>query len=118
MRRFASLVALLLLFSAAAPMLACVTGRAMTREENACCRAMHGECGNMAQMGCCRKEIKTDDHPQLLTAAPSVPIQWIILAVIAPTDIFQQRFSPALFKAPEEHSPPGLVIVRTTNLRI
>ena len=65
MRRLASIVAILLLLAAAAPVMACMTSVVMSREESAYCRAMHGQCGGMTKMGCCRMEIRTDETPQI-----------------------------------------------------
>jgi hypothetical protein len=111
-------VALLLLLSAAVPVLACVTGRAMTHEENACCLAMHGDCGKMAQMGCCKKEIATDDHPQLASSAPSTEIRWVVCVGVASMPVSALMVAPALPRVPAEHSPPGIFISTTTILRI
>lgn len=72
MRRLASIVALLLLLTTAAPMMACVMGTAMSYEENACCRAMRGNCDEMAKTGCCRTEVRTDKQPQMAATAPSI----------------------------------------------
>jgi hypothetical protein len=62
MRRFASIAAILLLFTAAAPVMACLTGVVMSHEESACCHAMHGQCGHMEKMDCCQTEVRTDDN--------------------------------------------------------
>ena len=51
MRRLASFVAILLMLTAAAPVMACLTNVVMSHEESACCRAMHGQCGHMAEDG-------------------------------------------------------------------
>ncbi len=118
MRRLATFVALLLMLSAAAPMLACVTDQAMTPQESACCRAMHGDCGDMAKMGCCVKKIATDEHPQLATSAPAIHLRWVVLAFFAPLAVSEPELMFVSANVPPQHSPPGLVIVRTTNLRI
>jgi hypothetical protein len=60
MRRLSSIVAVLLLLTAAAPVMACLTSVAMSQEESTCCHAMHGQCGHMEKMGCCRTEVRTD----------------------------------------------------------
>jgi hypothetical protein len=118
MRRFASIVALLLLLSAAAPVLACMTGSAMSREESACCRAMHGNCGKMEKMGCCRTEARTDQHPQIATKAQSIDLQWAVIDWLAPTIIVVRTPPHSLFSTPDEHSPPGLLTAKITVLRI
>jgi hypothetical protein len=116
MRRLASIVALLLLLSAAAPVLACMTDSTMSHEENACCRAMHGNCGEMAKTGCCRTELRTDEHPQIATKVPSIDIHWAVIDWLTPAVAAVQTV-PSL-RAPDEHSPPGLLTAKTTVLRI
>jgi len=118
MRRISTLVALLLLLSAAVPMLACVTGRAMTHEESACCRAMHGDCAKTEKMGCCKKEISTDGSPQFASSGPSTEIQWTVCPEFVSGSIFAQVVFPALLSVPAGHSPPGMLIAATTILRI
>jgi hypothetical protein len=95
-----------------------MTGESMAASESACCRSMHGDCGDMAKTGCCRVEAKSDEQPQIAASGPSVdrpatialPV-WIPVAFrIAPTVI--------VLKIPDEHSPPGLIVVRISNLRI
>jgi hypothetical protein len=118
MRRLVSFIAILILLSTAAPLLACMTGSTMTVEENACCRAMHGDCGNMAKMGCCRTEIRSDEHPQLAVTAPSLDAHFAVIAWL-PTVLTELRSFPlSLLEIPDEHSPPGLVTAQTTVLRI
>ncbi|MGD0446648.1 MAG: hypothetical protein ABSA39_22160 [Edaphobacter sp.] len=118
MRRLACLIALLLLLSAAAPVLACVTGSAMNHEENACCRAMHGNCGKMAKTGCCKTEVRTDEHPQIATRIQSIDLHWVVVNWLTPTIVAFQTSPHSLFSAPDEHSPPGLLTANTTVLRI
>lgn len=58
-RRLISFVAVLLLLLTAAPLMACVTEQSMTHEEQACCRLMKNQCGQMempASHGCCQKD--------------------------------------------------------------
>jgi hypothetical protein len=118
MRRFASIVALLLLLSTAAPVLACMTGSTMSHEERACCRAMHGNCGEMATMGCCRTEVRTDEHPQIATAAPSIELHWIVIGWVIPEFVAVKTVPSSFFDIPAEHSPPGLLTAKTIVLRI
>ena len=63
MRRLTGIVAILLLLTAAAPVMACLTNVVMSHEESACCQAMHGQCGHMEKMGCCRPEVRADESP-------------------------------------------------------
>ena len=118
MRRFAGIVALLLLFSGAAPVFACMTTDALNQQESACCRAMHHNCGQMAKLGCCRTEIRTDAHPQLPTAAPTVEIHWAVVTWLAPAAISPQIAAGSFLDTPREHSPPGLLATQITVLRI
>ncbi len=118
MRRFASIVAILLLLTAAAPVMACLTSKVMSHEESACCRAMHGQCGHMEKMGCCRTEVRTDETPQIAAASPATDVQWVCVAHL-PYLLTQVHFvSSTVWRAPDEHSPPGLLTAKTTVLRI
>jgi hypothetical protein len=118
MRRLASIVALLFLFYTAAPVLACMTGSAMSNEESACCRAMHGKCGEMAKTGCCRTEVRTDEHPQIATTSPSIDLHWTVIDWLTPAFVGLQAVPSSLLDAPDEHSPPGLLTAKITVLRI
>ena len=118
MRRLASLVAILLLFAGAAPLLACMTGTPMSQEESACCRAMHDRCGGMAKMGCCRSEVRTDAQPQLLSSAPTLHLAMVPVAPFAMFVAPAQSISQTWFQTPATHSPPGLLIADTAVLRI
>jgi hypothetical protein len=117
MRRLGSVVALFLLLSAAAPILACMTGAAMSQEESACCRAMHGQCGEMAKMGCCRIEAR-HDLPQVATQPTALPVQWVVASLLEPVALALPSSASVLWKLTDEHSPPGLVAVQSTVLRI
>jgi hypothetical protein len=118
MKRIASIVALLLLLSAAAPVMACMTGSAMSHEESACCRAMHGNCGEMAKKGCCRTEVRTDEHPQIATTAPSIELHWAVIDWLMPESVGVRTIPSLSLDTPDEHSPPGLLIAKTAVLRI
>ena len=117
MRRLAGIVALLLLFSGAAPVLACVTATAMSHEESACCRAMHGNCGDMAKMGCCRIEVRTDNSPQIPTAAPSFDLHWVVIHWVAPI-ARPNAVAVSSLAASIGHSPPELPAASISILRI
>jgi len=130
MRRLAGILALLLLVTSVAPMLACVTGAAMSREEHACCRNMQGHCGpqmaRMKDMGCCRTEVSTGKTSQtaaspaaatpssLFLYAPHSQLATAILLVAPPALHAAAAHSPI----PILHSPPGLITVKTSVLRI
>jgi hypothetical protein len=60
MRRIASIVALFLLLFAATPILACMMGSTMNREESTPCRTVHGKCGEMTKTGCSRTEVRAN----------------------------------------------------------
>ncbi len=118
MRRFASYVALLLQLSASAPVLACVTGVAMTREESACCKSMHGQCGDMVKMGCCRTEVRTETHPQMVAHAPSVDVHLVCADRLAAFSIPVWTPTRSALRVPNPYPPPGLLTAQTTVLRI
>ena len=118
MRRLSIIVALLLLLSTSAPVLACMTGTAMAPQQNACCRQMHGDCGEMARTGCCRTEVRTDEHPQLATRISTLSVHWAVVAWLVPTSVTVDTTPAFLLDPPAEHSPPGLLTAKITVLRI
>ncbi len=118
MRRLTSLVALVLLLSGAVPVLACVTGGALSHAESDCCREMHGQCGEMAKTGCCQVDVKSDAQPQLVSAGVSIDAPAMILHCLGVVEAFGLPPAIVVSKVPYEHSPPGLILVRITNLRI
>lgn len=110
MRRFASIVCLLLLLTAASPAMVCATGRPMRGAETSCCEAMHGKCGAMAKTGCCRTDIRTTS-PQAAAQSPAVGIQWInaihsVPALRATTATEPTRISISASKHPPPEGPP------------
>ncbi len=118
MRRLASIVAILLLLAAAAPVMACLTSVAMSHEESACCQAMHGRCAGMEKMGCCRTQVRTDETPQLAASSPITDVHWVCVAhlPLLPTPV--HFVASTVWLVPVEHSPPGLLTLKTTVLRI
>jgi hypothetical protein len=117
MRRLISLVAVLLLLASAAPVMACVTNLAMSHAESACCRSMHGQCGEMAKQGCCQTVVH-NDSPQFATESATLAVHWTVVtrveSLISPVTLD----NPARQMFLAEHSPPGLLIAQTTVLRI
>ena len=118
MRRFASIVAILLLLTAAAPVMACLTSVVMSHEESACCLAMHGQCGHMEKMGCCRTEVRTDETPQIAAPSPATDVHWVCVALLPALSNPVHFVISTLWLTPDEHSPPGLLTAKTTVLRI
>lgn len=119
MRRFASFVAIFLILATVSPALACVTDHAMSHEESICCRTMHNKCGQMVmKQGCCRMELRTGEHPQLLATAPHTDVHWAVVARLASIVIPDQMIAPALLQTPAEHAPPGLLTTKIAVLRI
>ncbi len=120
MRRLATFVAILLLLTAAAPVLACITASSMSRQESACCRSMHGQCGEMEKMGCCRTEVRTDETPQMPAPFVSAGMQWVLpqqlVLMVPPPSVPSIAISSLAL--PEDYFPPGLLIARITVLRI
>ena len=118
MRRFASIVAILLLLTTAAPVMACLTNSVMSHEESACCQAMHGQCGDMAKMGCCRTEVRADETPQIATTSPATDVQWVCVAHLTSLAAPVHFVASAVWHVPAEYLPPGLLTAKTTVLRI
>lgn len=118
MCRIASVLAILILLLTAAPLQACMTGDVMSQEESACCRAMHGKCDGMEQMGCCRTEVRTEQHPQFAASAPVVDLHFTVVDWLEPFVIAAEKVPASAFGITDAHSPPGLVIARITVLRI
>lgn len=118
MRRLAGIVSLLVLLSAALPVLACMTVNVMNHEESACCRAMHGKCGQMTKMDCCVTQIQTDAHPQIAADAPSMDLHWAVIRWLTPALVVAQPAPSSLLAVYGEHSPPGLLTATTIILRI
>jgi hypothetical protein len=118
MRRLASIVSILLLITAAAPVMACVANVVMSQQESACCRAMHGQCGHMEKMGCCRTEVRTDETPQIASTSPATDVQWICVAYLPTLPPTVHVIASAVWLMPDEHAPPGLLTAKTTVLRI
>jgi hypothetical protein len=118
MRRLASIVAILLLITAAAPVMACLTNVVMSHEESACCRAMHGQCGQMEKMGCCRTEVRIDGTPQIAATSPATNVQWVCVAHLPALSTPVHFVASTVWLMPDEHSPPGLLTAKTTVLRI
>jgi hypothetical protein len=118
MRRFASIVAILLLLTAAAPVMACLTSVVMSHEESACCLSMHGQCGHMEKMGCCRTEVRTDETPQIAATSPATDVHWVCVAHLPALSNPVHFVISTVWLTPDEHSPPGLLTAKTTVLRI
>jgi len=117
-RRLATILAIFTLLLSAAPLLACMTDSPMSREESACCRAMRGKCEGMEKMGCCRTEVRSDEHPQLAASAPQIDLHPAVVDWLEPFAAEVQDVPLSLIGIADAHSPPGLVIARTTVLRI
>jgi hypothetical protein len=118
MRRFTTIVALLFLLSTAAPVLACMTGGVMSHAENDCCVAMHGKCGKMAKTGCCKSEVRTDENPQIAAKGQSMDLHWAVIGWVSSISAPVQMIAASSLRSPDEHSPPGLLITKSTILRI
>ena len=118
MRRLASIFAIFILLLTAAPLLACMTDSVMSQEESACCRAMHGKCDGMEKMGCCRTQLRTDEHPQTAASAPIIDFHLAVVDWLDPFVSEVQNVPPSIPGMADAHSPPGLVIAKITVLRI
>ena len=118
MRRLAGILAIFTLLLTAAPLLACMTDNVMNQKESACCRAMHGKCDGMKKMGCCRTEVRTDEHPQLAASAPAIGFHFVAVNWFVPSFVAAKVGPSTLLRMPDEHSPPGLLTAQITVLRI
>jgi hypothetical protein len=118
MRRLTTTLAIFILLLTAAPLQACMTDSAMNQEESACCRAMHGKCDGMEKMGCCRTEVRSDEHPPLAASSPSTGLHLAVMDWLEPFVNKAQNLPSSIADIADAHSPPGLVIARTTVLRI
>lgn len=99
-------------------MLACVTGGALSHAESDCCREMHGQCGEMAKTGCCQVDVKSDVQPQQASAVVSIDAPLMVLERLVVAEAFELPTAVVVSKLPDQHSPPGLILVRIVNLRI
>jgi hypothetical protein len=118
MRRLASILAIFILLLTAAPLLACMTDSAMSQEESACCRAMHNKCDGMEKMGCCQTELRTDEHPQVAATSPTIDLHLAVVDWLKPFVNEARNVPSSILDIADAYSPPGLVIARTTVLRI
>jgi hypothetical protein len=117
MRRLDTIIALLLLLTTAAPVLACMTGSTMSHDENLCCRSMHGNCGERTKTGCCQTEVDRQ-HPQIAATVPSMDLHWAVIDWLTPASVALQPVQASFLHTPVQHSPPGLLTTQTTVLRI
>lgn len=117
MRRFTSFVAVLVMLVMMVPVLACAA-TPMTPMEQDCCRQMHGKCGDMAKQGCCHVEVRTDLHqfPSRIVTDAVLPVATVAIVYAPLVDL--PASSGHAWEAPDESSPPGLLIASTIVLRI
>ena len=100
------------------PVLACAASPKMTRTEQDCCQQMHGKCGEMAKQGCCQIEVRHDlsQLPAHVVAAPVLPL--VAIAFLYRLLVELPASAGHRWQLPNQHSPPGLLIVATIVLRI
>lgn len=100
------------------PALACATTSKMSRTEQDCCAQMHGKCGEMAKQGCCNVELRdvVTSLPAHIVITAALPLTTV--ALIYPLLVQLPASTGHHWHAPDEHSPPGLLIASTTVLRI
>ena len=79
---------------------------------------MHGKCDGMAKMGCCRTEVRTDEHPQLAASSPTIDLHFAVVYWLEPFLSEVQNVPPSMLGIPDEYSPPGLVTAQIAVLRI
>ena len=117
-RRLTSTVAVFVMVLMMLPVLACSATSQQSRMERDCCKQMHGKCGDMANQGCCLVEVHTDltQLPSQMTVAPVLPVAFV--AIVYPRMVRLSAADGYRWQVPDEHSPPGLLIARSTVLRI
>ncbi len=108
LRQFGAI--LLLLVSCVAPAMACMAPAAqMTVEEQACCRMMKSQCGQMGMPGshdCCKKvSAAIYDHALKTDTASLHPAVFVTLWVSSFDLLAPQSVAEGWLRRPE-HSPP------------
>src|SRR5579872_7211223 len=111
-----TLVLLLLCSWTAVPTLRClIPTEPLSPEEQACCKAMGGQCGEMGSHPCCKK-VQSGTQPAIATAKTSIVHLAVMSVVRAPTT--ERLSSTTAVYAVAEPDPPPLPGVTTTILRI
>lgn len=120
MVRARSTLAILLLFVwTASPALRCLLpGEVLTPEEQACCKAMAGQCGESAgaHHPCCRTATSTAEPA--LASAPASAIAMVHIAISIPTQVQPQTEQKFALDWLVDPSPPPLVGQTSPILRI
>jgi hypothetical protein len=92
----------------------------MSVQERACCRMMHGQCGEMqmpAMHGCCQKSLQSLGHhalnSEIVTLSPFMATAMTAAAfqLSAATSASADRFEPA-HHSPPTSPPPSISILR------
>ncbi len=117
-------VSILAMLLAALPVMACARpGAAMTRAERDCCKRMAEQCGHsgMAKShGCCQTQVSPGDLHAL--KAPSSPLDHSVLELHSQLVVLHATAAPLLISpvgaSSPTHSPPGLLSLATSVLRI
>jgi hypothetical protein len=117
-------VSILAMLLAALPVMACAKpGAAMTRAERDCCRRMAEQCGRsgMAEShGCCQTQVSPGDLHAL--KAPSSEPHHSLLELHSQLVALQATAAPQFVftvgTSSPTHSPPGLLYLATSVLRI
>jgi hypothetical protein len=117
-------VSILAMLLAALPVMACARpGAAMTRAERDCCKRTAERCGRsgMAKShGCCQTQVSPGDLHAL--KAPSSELDRSLQALYEQPVSAQAIFDPQLMftvgTSSPTHSPPGLLSLATSVLRI
>lgn len=109
-------VVLLLLSWTAVPALRClVASETLTPEEQACCKTMGGQCGEMGSHPCCKK-VQSSTQPAVATTKTSI-IHFAVIDAQPVSAIEGVSFTITSY-APAEPYPPPSPGVSTTILRI
>lgn len=117
-RRLSGITAVLSMLVMLLPTLACAATPQTARMKMDCCQQMHGKCGDMAKQGCCHVEARSDlqQLPSRVVTDAALPITTV--ATSYPPMAELHTSSGHTWQAPDEYSPPGLLVASTIVLRI
>ena len=113
-----TLVLILLFMWTGVPALRClVPDQSLSPEEQACCKAMAGQCGDMGNHSCCKK-IEVGTQPALAAARQSVPQLLAVSFVPITSGSFLTSRLPFTATIAAAHSPPLSPVTVSSVLRI
>ncbi len=112
----------LLLIISGAPVMACTVPDAeMTNQERACCRMMHGDCGQMsmpASHSCCQKAPSSTHRPSLRAEAFALHPVICVVGSMLSLDLLPLHVTTEQWAQRPEYSPPKPPSSPISNLRV